>query len=105
MGIPHSGTRFEQVDRLLDMASIRVELATWGEFQGVAANAHALSDEITPRYKRPALYALAKRAGLFTSTTKRGLVIGLLQWRDTCRRRGAAFDEELRRATKQLRMF
>ena len=110
MGIAHSGTRIERIARLLDMTNLRVELATWGEFQGVAQNAHVIASEIATRYRKPALTALARRAGLFISTTKVGLIIGLLQWRDSCRRNGAEFNEEIRRAlasqpAKQRVMF
>jgi hypothetical protein len=105
MGIAHSGTNQERVARLLDMASLRVEVGQWGEFQGVASNAHALAAEVVKHYRKPQLLALARRANLFISTTKVGLVIGLLQWRDGCRMRGAEFDEQLRSSTKQLRMF
>ena len=98
LGIAYSGTRDERCARLLDMAALRGELATWGEFQGVAQNAHSLASAIATRYRKPALVALARRAGLFVSTSKVGLIIGLLQWRDSCRRRGTAFNDEIRRA-------
>ncbi len=69
MGIAHSGTRIERIGRLLDMTNLRGELATWGEFQGVSQNAHVIASEIATRYRKPALTALARRAGVFISTT------------------------------------
>lgn len=101
LGVASSGTKAERIARLLYMAALRCELGPWGAYAGQSAAAHALAATIAPRYTRKQLVALARRAGLFLSTTKVGLIIGLLQWRDACRQRGQAFDATLRQATAQ----
>ena len=97
MGIAHSGTRTQRVARLLAMAALRRELATWGEYQG-SEGAHKLAYAIAQRYTKAALLRLSRQAGLFIGTNKCGLATGLLSWRARCRARGQAFDDELRRA-------
>lgn len=62
--------------------------------------AHEIATEVCARYKRPALVLLAKKAKSFYSLPKRGIVIGLLKWRDNCRRKGQKFNDEIRRARK-----
>lgn len=105
MGIPYTGTKPERIARLLDMASLRVELSTWPAIDGAShEETHARVAEVAQRYKRPQLVALSKRADLFTSTTKHGLVIGLLQWREQSRRRGQEFQAQLKQATRQASM-
>lgn len=105
LGVPYSGTKAERISRSLDMAALRGELATWGEYEGSKDRAHAIADEVARRYTRSQLVALAKRAGIFYGVNKRGLAIGLLRWRDNCRRRGAEFLRDLRStAVRQLSM-
>jgi hypothetical protein len=96
-GIGHSGTKWAMATRILDTVAVRLELATWGELRHdthESAAAHELALFIEQRYKKPQLKALARRCGTFESTTKRGLIIGLLQWRAEKRRRGQEFDAE-----------
>lgn len=102
-GIPHSGAKDERIARLLDLISLRQELAGWGEYDGNNQKAHAIAEEVTMHYRKPQLIGMAKRAKVFYSTTKRGIVIALLQWRTACRRRGQEFNRELlEHANRQL---
>ena len=105
MGVPHSGVKAVKKTRLLDMADLRIELSTWGEYHDsdlIKAHdkAHEIATDICGRYKRPDLVAMAKRAKTFYSLPKRGLVIGLLQWRHWCRMRGQKFNNELRQVAQ-----
>lgn len=95
LGIPHSGTKDKRVARLLDLISLRQELAGWGEYDGDNRKAHVIAEEVMSRYTRPQLVGMAKRSKVFYSTTKRGIVIALLQWRSACRRQGQEFNREL----------
>lgn len=106
MGVAHSGTKPQRIERLLRMAAVRAELGEWGEPHGDHAASHALAAELEKRYTRKRLMELAKQAGVFYSINKRGLVLGLLQWRDACRRRGREFNRQLQEnSVKQIRMF
>lgn len=98
LGTPHSGTKAVKTIRLLDMANLRIELATWGESNSDHKKAHEIATGVCARYKRTDLVAMARRAKTFYSPPKRGIVIGLLQWRDQCRRFGQKFNDEIRRA-------
>lgn len=105
MGIPHSGVKGIRVTRLLDMANLRIELASWGEYQDddltkVHEKAHKIAEDICGRYKHVELVALAKRARTFYGLPKRGIILSLLQWRDRCRTRGQKFNSEIRQVTK-----
>ncbi|MCL4296244.1 MAG: hypothetical protein KJ077_10970 [Anaerolineae bacterium] len=96
LGIPYSGSRDERIERILNAVSLRVELAGWGEYEGSSVHAHELATEIITRYSKKELVVLARRAGVYYGVPKRGIVVGLLQWRDACRRRGQEFDTHLR---------
>lgn len=105
MGISHSGVKVVKIARLFDLASLRVELSTWGEYYDKDylkshEKIHEIATNICARYKRPALVILAKRAKTFYSLPKRGIIIGLLQWRARCRMKGQKFNEELKRVRK-----
>lgn len=105
MGIPYSGIKAVKVARLLDMADLRTEVSTWDEYHDndyVKAHekVHEIAIDICGKYKRVELIAMAKRAKTFYSLPKRGIVIGLLQWRTRCRQKGQKFNDELRRATQ-----
>jgi len=104
LGVPYSGTKSARVVRLLDMADLRVELSEWGEYRSddfgeSHKKAYKIAEQVVSRYKKRELIVMAKRAKIFRGLPKRGLVIGLLQWRDRCRLRGQRFNEELRKAT------
>ncbi len=103
IGCPHSGTKEVRIKRLLSVAILRTELATWGEYNSDnplqrQEKARQLVNEIVPNYKKKQLVQMAKVANIFYSTNKAGIVLGLLQWRDRCRKRGQDFNNELRQA-------
>jgi len=105
MGVAHSGTKAVRIARLLDMAALRIELAEWGEyrvddFMESHKEAHKIAEEVTARYKRKELIAMAKRAKTFYSIPKHGIVIGLLQWRERCRMQGQRFNDEIKQAPR-----
>lgn len=102
MGVAHSGTKATKIARLLETAALRIELAAWGE-HGSHAEAHKIADDVIARYNRIELRTMAKRAKVFCSLPKRGIVISLLQWRDRCRRKGQNFNKEIRRVAKVQR--
>lgn len=96
LGVAFSGSREQRIERILIAASLRVELSGWGEYEGNPVRAHGLADQVAPRYTRKALITLAKRAGVYHGVSKRGIVIGLLQWRDGCRKKGQEFNNLLK---------
>lgn len=105
LGIPYSGTKVVKINRLLDMADLRVTLSTWGEwhcddFHEAQKKARELAEEIVTRYKRSELVAMARRAKIFYGVPKFGIVVALLQWRDECRMKGYLFNDEIKNATK-----
>lgn len=102
LAVAHSGTKAQRMERILAACAVRAEMESWGEYDS-PATAHALADEIIPRYRRKELVALAKQAGAYAGLDKRGLVIGLLQWRAEARRTGSAWWQNLRaRSVRQL---
>ncbi len=110
IGVSHSGSKSVKSTRLLDMASLRVELSAWGEYRDddylkTHEKVHEIAIDICERYKRADLVAMAKRAKTFYSLPKRGIVIGLLQWRARCRIKGQKFNDELKRVTKLQYIF
>jgi len=105
LGVPYSGTKGAKITRLLDMANLRMELTTWGEYKDddyVKAHekAHEIATDICVKFKRVDLVAMARRAKAFYSLPKRGIVISLLQWRDRCRMRGQQFNELIKKTRK-----
>lgn len=103
MGIPYSGTKEEKVKRLLVTAALRTELAAWGEFKSDDPiqrheKAWDLVREIVPKYKKKQLVQMAKVAKIFYGTNKTGIVLGLLQWRNRCRKIGQNFNKGLQQA-------
>ena len=110
MGIPHSGTKAHQIARLLDMSSLRIELVKWGEYRDKDymkshERVHEIAEAVSSRYKRKNLIEMAKRAKVFYSMPKIGIIIALLQWRERCRMNGKIFDTEIRRARKVQYVF
>lgn len=110
MGVSYSGIKTVKITRLLDIADLRAELSTWGEYHDndyVKAHekTHEIAIDICGRYKRAELVSMAKRAKTFYSLPKRGIVIGLLQWRARCRQKGQKFNDELKRVTKVQYIF
>jgi len=105
LGVPYSGTKAARVVRLLDMADLRMTLSTWGEydhedFMKSHKKAYEIAKEVAAKYKKTELIGMAKRAKVFYSLPKHGIVISLLQWRDKCRSMGQKFNEEIRKVSQ-----
>ncbi len=106
MGIAHSGTKTQRISRLLMAAHVRTVLASWGEAD-THEQVHALAARLMPVLTGKELSALCRWADLPHYTTKRAMIILLLNWRNECRRKGQRFNQELKTApcTLQHRMF
>lgn len=103
LGIAHSGTKAQQIERMLKSLSVRVELSSWPN-----ADPHdwqltnAVVAELEKRYKRARLVELAKQVGSVHYLNKRAIITGLLSWREGCRQRGQEFDRAYRATLKML---
>jgi hypothetical protein len=91
LGVPHSGTKPQQIARLLDLGDLRGILATYDH-----------PDAMTPFFSGATLRALCKRAGICAPSTKYGLAASLINWRNECRHKGQQFYAELRATRAQL---
>lgn len=102
LGTATSGTKAHRIERLLDHANLRTELAEWGEFGDTDEDMkNALVSMLSQRYKGSALKALAKRAGTIHYRSKRVIILALLRWRNECRRKGQLFNTEYRAAIQR----
>jgi hypothetical protein len=108
VGIPSSGGKDMCLERLLDLTALQRTLRPyWKSLETVPdpEQIQALAD----CYCKRDLVAMAKRAGIFYSTTKYGIAAGLIQWDRSCVRKGRQIVEEQRaiaraRPIRQLRL-
>ena len=94
MGIPYSGTRPECIERLLFAWQLRNFLASYPCDESYTpegqARFRAAAEQLAADHKRDVLLGWARGAKIYLGGNKYGLAIGLLQWRQGCRRRGTA---------------
>jgi hypothetical protein len=83
LGIPTSGTKAEAVERLLSLGGLRQLLADYDDPDYHAAAARLIAD-----FDKRELKGMASMAKLWKSGNKYQLAIGLIQWRNECRRKG-----------------
>ena len=95
MGIAHSGTNPQKLDRLLVSARVRDALSQY-------TADHAGAAEIAKRYKRMELVSFARSVGAFYSLPKVGIAVSLINWREACRKRGSKFLEEWREHSRSV---
>lgn len=95
LGVPHSGTKAVLVNRLLDLGRLRGLLHEYED-----ADVRGDAERLANTYFKRELKGMAAMAKLWKSGTKIQLALGLLQWRNECRRRG---QEVYRRSVEALR--
>lgn|GEM_PF-7025998 len=95
LGVPTSGTKDEAVERLLRLGSLRSLLANYDD-----ADYHVSARRMVEDFDKRELKGMAAMAKLWKSGNKYQLAIGLIQWRNECRRRGK---DALARAREQLK--
>ncbi|NER26011.1 MAG: hypothetical protein F6J96_36040 [Symploca sp. SIO1C2] len=102
MGIPKSGKKEEKIQRLLDMAEVRLAIKDfsfkedWEEFK---VEAQSLAN----KYLGRDLKALCKKVKQFAPSNKYGMASALLGWKKNCNARGQRFVQEMRTARKQIK--
>lgn len=93
LGIAFSGSKQRRIERLMTTLAVRRELATWCDMQDIQH--HIVLDlqikDLCARYSRARLVSLCKAVDLPAYLNKYALVTALLNWRNTCRERGADF--------------
>jgi len=101
LGIPVSGTRAELVERLLSLGGLRQLLA---DYDG--PDAWEVAERLVRDFDKRELKGMAALAKIWKSGTKRQLALGLIQWRNECRRKGlerlAAARAQLKKQPRQL---
>ena len=100
LGIAYSGTKEQRITRLLQSASVRVELSTWPDTAGDHALTQALINELSSRYKCKRLKELATLAGTIHYGNKRMMITGLLRWRAQTRQNGQQWNNQYKAAIK-----
>lgn len=98
LGVPYSGERNKRADRLFEALTVRHFLAQSDDPQFYAT-----------RYSVRTLKDHIKRTGGFVPPNRYAMAVGLLNWRNKCRREGAKFykevKEELAKQPKQIKLF
>jgi hypothetical protein len=95
LGIPVSGTKAECVDRLLSLGSLRQLLA---DFDG--PDVREVAERLAEAYFKKELKGMASMAKIWKSGSKIQLALGLIMWRNECRRKG---QENLTKARAELK--
>lgn len=98
LGIYWSGSKERRIERISHAVKMRTLLAKVNE-----------PDELVSGYKRRELVTFSKGLGLFYSTSKYALSVGLIGWRNKCRKEGQKFLTEIKgeiaKYPKQQRLF
>lgn len=100
LGIAYSGTKEQRITRLLQSASVRVELSTWPDTAGDHELTQALINELTKRYTGKRLKELAQMAGTIHYGNKRMMINGLLRWRAQTRQNGQQWNKQYKATIK-----
>lgn len=97
LGIPHSGTKDQLIDRLIRLGRARELLRPYefdeGNHDAQVATVRTLAAHYTGRELR----ALCRTVGAYAPSNKYGMAASLLGWRNTCRQAGVTFREEFER--------
>ena len=97
LGIPKSGTHEALIERLLLLGQLRAMLAEYDD-----PDPHADAERMCEKYSRPELHSMCASAKIWKAGNKKALAIGLISWRNECRRKGKyAYQEALKQARKQ----
>lgn len=83
LAIPTSGVKAEVVGRLLSLGGLRHLL---GEYDG--PDVHETARRLVADFDKRELKGMAAMAKIWKSGSKTQLALGLLQWRNECRRLG-----------------
>lgn len=94
LGIPTSGTIPTVIARLLLLGELRSMLSGFE-----SPDVHQDADRLCELYGKRELRSMCASANLWKSGNKKALAIGLLSWRNECRRKGR---DAYRRAREQL---
>lgn len=87
VGIPHSGTKQEKINRLLLQTGVQRRLRGYGLKQGdqpTVAQIQAFADT----YKGNQLKEMCRTVGCYAGATKYAMAASLISWRFGCLRRG-----------------
>ena len=95
LGIPTSGTRAAVIERLLCLGQLRSMLT---EYE--APDVHQDAERMCGVYSKCELKSMCVTAKLWKSGNKHALAIGLISWRNECRRKGK---EAYRRALEEMK--
>lgn len=106
LGIPHSGSKSEQIGRILIAKELRMELARWvhSELKSFDSKACIQAAQVMQEnYKGKQLKELCKKAKVYAPSTNSGMCSSLIKWVLDCRRRGQQFYEEQLAIAKERR--
>jgi hypothetical protein len=95
LGIPTSGTKPETIERLLRLGGLRSLLA---DYDGT--DYHEVAARLVGDFDKRELKGMAASAKIWKSGSKLQLAIGLIQWRNECRRKGK---QNLAKARAQIK--
>ena len=105
-GIPHSGTKQELVERLVDQTEVqRIIRPYWTTMETEVTTSQV--QLLANAYKGKELKAICRRAGCFPPPSKYGMAASLIGWSRACIRRGRevyyrAKEATLNSPTRQL---
>lgn len=103
LGVPTSGTIATVIDRLLLLGELRSMLAAFDD-----PDPHQAAARMCEQYGKRELHSMCSSANLWKSGNKKALAIGLLSWRNECRRKGRdAYHralEEIKRQPRQQQL-
>lgn len=88
MGIPYSGTARQKINRLLNARDLREILSGYNTSENDHHQTEAACNALAEHFKGRELREMCRRAGAYAGSTKYARAAGLLQWRDSCRKRG-----------------
>ena len=83
LAVPTSGTKAEVIERLLSLGALRQLLA---DYDG--DDVHETAARLVADFDKRELKGMCAMAKLWKSGSKTQLAVGLLQWRNECRRKG-----------------
>jgi hypothetical protein len=117
MGIPHSGSKQRQIERMLSAREVRLLLAEYqpddsGEWSATTTRrgrqvnytstpTTRMVQRLADDYSGRALHDLCRKVGAYPAPTKYGKAAALIQWRNECRVRGKAMLQEARAAARE----
>ena len=91
IGCPHSGTKAEIINNILNHMQVRLKLAD-----------HEDPDVLSSSFKKKELYQMAALVKIWKSGNKRQLACSLLNWRNRCRLIGRQYMADYRANTQGL---